>query len=104
MSDKSKIRVGDMTPYVLDYCVALVRCEVKIHKNKRLVWPMFHKMHPFILEGERISTVNMGGHWLAWSPQFTQTTGPTLMVAGLRCYVIQNLGSTVEVPDEVLQC
>ena len=105
MSKTSRINVEDMTPEVLDYAVAMFRGEVKSYPSKKgPVWPMFHKMHPFILEGEKISTVNMGGYWLAWTPKYTQANGPTLMIAGLRCYVIENLGRRVDIPDEVLQC
>lgn len=59
-----------------------------------------------ILERERINLKNDGltrGAWWACKPEgrFHQS-GPTMLIAGLRCFVERKLGDEVDVPDELM--
>ena len=41
-------------------------------------------------------------YWTAGKEGVMQAiTGPTLLIAGLRCYITSKLGDTVEVPDDL---
>ena len=63
-----------------------------------------------IIEREGISTVSQGdGHeWIAslWDYETEDwrlhTTGPTPLIAAMRCFVASKLGDEVDVPDELL--
>lgn len=62
--------------------------------------------HP-ILERNRINFKNDGltsGAWWACKPEgrFHQS-GPTMLIAGLRCWVTSKLGDEVDVPDELVK-
>lgn len=68
--------------------------------------------HP-LLERERISLqhlgdrIGWGARWPAWVPDGDSETipaasGPTMLIAGLRCLVAARLGPTVDVPQELL--
>ena len=62
-----------------------------------------------IIEREGISTVSQGdGHeWIAslWDYETEDwrlhTTGPTPLIAAMRCYIYAELGDEVEVPEEL---
>ena len=58
-----------------------------------------------ILEREKIGVdyYNTGKPlWIAGiAGMFQQATGPTPLIAGLRCYVSSRLGDEVEVPDDL---
>lgn len=63
-----------------------------------------------ILERERICiSIQHDGVWLAYSMQNYADrqefmhSGPTPLVAAMRCYVTSKLGEEVEVPDELLK-
>lgn len=68
--------------------------------NRAQGWP--------IIEREKISTQCRGdGVWFASTPEqyagsAANATGPTDLIAGLRCFVDSRLGSEVEVPDELV--
>lgn len=67
-----------------------------------------------ILERERISLqhlgdrIGWGARWPTWVPDgdggetIPAASGPTMLIAGLRCLVTARLGSTVHVPEELL--
>jgi hypothetical protein len=62
-----------------------------------------------IIEREGISTVQQGdaSEWVASVYNYNEgdwhlhTTGPTPLIAAMRCYVASKLGDEVEVPDEL---
>jgi len=59
-----------------------------------------------IIERESIGTFKEAGHWVADFCQdcgtMIETSGPTAIIAAMRCYIATKLGNEVEVPD-VLQ-
>lgn len=40
-------------------------------------------------------------HKTVYPPQPKSTTGPTILIAAMRCYVVSKLGNEVEVPKEL---
>ena len=63
-----------------------------------------------IIEREGISIVQQGdaAEWVASVYNYTEgdwhlhTTGPTPLIAAMRCYVASKFGDTVEIPDQLL--
>ena len=73
-----------------------------------------------IIERHNIATFpNLQGEWAAYAPNSTRTvsrtqtveevfvwafkqTGPTPLIAAMRCYVASKLGDTIELPEELL--
>jgi len=60
-----------------------------------------------IIEREKISVWARGGEWAAESfvpnHQGFESTGPTPLIAAMRCYVASKLGDEVELSEEVTQ-
>ena len=56
-----------------------------------------------IIEREGISIYRMTSDWsAAYNPSGATQDGPTPLIAAMRCYVSNCLGSEVEVPEELL--
>jgi len=60
-----------------------------------------------IIEWERINPTpyTVGKDWFATLPNATGgvcVTGPTLLIAAMRCFVTSKLGEEIEIPDELL--
>ena len=56
-----------------------------------------------ILEREGVSIYRMTSDWsAAYNPSGATQDGPTALIAVMRCYVSNCLGSEVEVPEELL--
>lgn len=55
-----------------------------------------------IIDREKIDTRWTGENWIV-GKLVKWVTGPTLLIAAMRCYVISNLGEKVEVPEELLK-
>ena len=54
-----------------------------------------------IIEREKIDTRWTGENWIA-GKLVKWVTGPTLLIAAMRCFVISKLGEEVDVPDELI--
>ena len=55
-----------------------------------------------IIEQEKIDTRWTGENWIA-GKLVKWVTGPTLLIAAMRCYVMSKLGEEVEVPEDLLK-
>ena len=55
-----------------------------------------------IIEQGKIDTRWIGENWIA-GKLVKWVTGPTLLIAAMRCYVASKLGEEVEVPEELLK-
>lgn len=55
-----------------------------------------------IIEWEKIELEHDGFAWWARITADEDYTGPTALVAAMRCYVASKLGEEVEVPDELI--
>jgi hypothetical protein len=60
-----------------------------------------------IIERERINTLDNGGDFSCYYSRGAAVgiryTGPTPLIAAMRCYVISKLGEEVEVLDELME-
>jgi hypothetical protein len=60
-----------------------------------------------IIEGEGISLDKVSETmWIAFrreGPAFSEESGPTPLIAAMRCFVASKLGDEVEVPDELVE-
>jgi hypothetical protein len=60
-----------------------------------------------IIERERISVWARGNEWAAESfipnAQGHEQTGPTPLIAAMRCYVASKLGDEIEIPEELME-
>ena len=117
---KNKIKVSEATGTVLDYLVA--KCEgynpFVVDKNAAyyspdhgsLVYALFStnwSQGGPIIEREKIQLLPSitSETWNAACPHHgncIQVTGPTPLIAAMRCYVVSKLGDEVEIPEELL--
>ena len=113
------MRTAELTGAALDWAVA--RCEgyfdigmASVHDGVADVF-YFDKWSPStdwaqggtIIEREGMQLWR-GGEWCAsldqsFNPPDFQT-GPTPLIAAMRCYVASKLGDEVELPEELLSC
>lgn len=56
-----------------------------------------------IIEREKIELIPKGTHWDAFADEDCHVpySGPTPLIAAMRCYVASQLGDEVELPDEL---
>lgn len=121
-----KIKVSKATPLQLDWLVAtceggtgfwydtVATCWVKIDgKDRALSKGWAQSFTPStdwaqggpIIEREGIWLRKMGKNWDAingWFPANIIQTGPTPLIAAMRCFVASKLGDEVEVPEELV--
>lgn len=55
-----------------------------------------------VIEREKISVVWSMTHWIAWTGVI-EHKGTTPLEAAMRCYVSGELGSEVDIPDELME-
>ena len=57
-----------------------------------------------IIELEKIgvSPVGIRGNWAAGTSMYRLDTGPTPLIAAMRCFVASKLGEEVEIPEELV--
>lgn len=126
-----KIKTSELVGDALNYAVALIEYGPrKVYINpdirRKGIWVVPQKnggknhFHPakshaqggYIIEREKISIVNAAGDdvWSAYpvSPSHEvalerRRSGPTHLIAAMRCYVALKLGDEVEIPEELLR-
>lgn len=64
--------------------------------------PIIHKEEISVIETGDASKWE-GRVWDEYSQSFRRWSGPTPLIAAMRCYVASKLGEEVEVPDELLK-
>lgn len=115
-----KVKTNELSGFALDWAVA--KCEqddtVRIYFDEDTGEKLFHddwdvpEFGPStdwaqggpIIHRERIR-IDPRGLWCAAhdSHEWTYCSGPTPLIAAMRCYVGSKLGDEVEVPDEILE-
>jgi hypothetical protein len=109
------MKTSELTGAALDWAVA--KCEgltVNIDGGMvRLIGQPFDRHYDFwapstdweqggpIIERERIELEHDGHTWWARIRADDDYTGPTPLIAAMRCYVASKLGDEVEVPEEL---
>lgn len=103
-----KIKTSETTPIQLNYLVA--KCEGIVWEQGDLdageYGPGFAPATDWaqggpIIEREGISLYLYGGS--EWNAHVggKESTGPTPLIAAMRCYVASKLGDTVDIPEEL---
>jgi hypothetical protein len=105
-----KIKVSESTGPVLDWLVA--KCE--LGDTVHYVWEHARNKHRYstnwaqggpVIERERINTLDNGGDFSCYYSRGAAVgiryTGPTPLIAAMRCCVISKLGEEVGVPEEL---
>ena len=109
-----KIKTSELSGVQLDWTVA--KCEGYAEGPCGSFWTTEDEPEDFkpstdwaqggpIIERERIElvAVELGEEWIArdyWK-EFDEQSGPTPLVAAMRCYVASKLGDEVEIPKEM---
>lgn len=99
------MKTSELTGAALDWAVA--KCEGAIGANDRLPWyaPSTDWVSGGpIIEREKLDVFCSGNVWDASTgdrhPNVIMT-GPTPLIAAMRCYVASKLGDDVDVPEEL---
>ena len=115
-----KIKTSELSGVQLDWVVAQCEkhevkfeCNLLFFSDKLQMLDYGIVYHPSkdweyggpIIERERIElvAVELGDEWIArdyWK-EFDEQSGPTPLVAAMRCFVASKLGEEVEIPEEV---
>lgn len=110
------MKTAELTGSALDWAVA--KCEGNPHEwcDMMIARPLSYVFRPStdwaqggpIIEREKINLKQRNGAWVAeleFLPgddnhyRYGKATGPTPLVAAMRCYVASKLGDNVEVPE-----
>lgn len=102
------IKVAEATELQLDWLVARIEGdELPKSGGKGLGYSSDWAVGGPIIERELIDLLHVRQNDLsvAWDATFGNdevvVSGPTMLIAGLRCYVASKLGETAEVPEEL---
>ena len=113
------MKTSELTGPALDWAVS--KCEYDELAAARIQWPQYMEHYPLvspstnwsqggpIIEREKIASEfrEPFGWWAAWIHGGTGDeygcTGPTPLIAAMRCYVASKLGDEVEIPKELTQ-
>ena len=108
---KMKIKTSELQGAALDWAVA--KCErIEFTYEDHPHHEMFNMHYSTdwaqggsIIEREIARVENLGGgNWAAYKNSESEThrlTGPTPLIAAMRCFVASKLGDTVEIPEEL---
>ena len=104
------MRTSELTGAALDWAVA--KCE-GITEGKDSAW-YYDRRDAYnystdwaqggpIIERQEIELVPKGMHWDAYADEdfHVPYSGPTPLIAAMRCYVASKLGDEVEIPEEL---
>lgn len=119
-----KVKTSELIKPALDWAVATILgysdLRVNPHKwdNGLVMTPPHAKYGPVylsdissstyweicgpIIEREKIDIEWVGREWVASVNAWTQITGPTPLIAAMRCFVASKLGEEVEIPNELI--
>lgn len=112
-----KIKTSELTGDALDWAVWQIEKEINYTPEQTQhmhPWPFSEKWEDGgpIIERERIGFEHRGSPtgWIARHPWKTQDekgtnlrcSGPTPLIAAMRCFVASKLGDEVDIPDELL--
>ena len=97
-----KIKTSELTGAALDWAVA--KCEGVVYHGP--AWTKYStdwSQGGAIIEREKINIYEISGVWKADIPGIQLSrSGPTPLIASMRCYVKFKLGDTVDVPEELI--
>ena len=95
-----KVKTSELTGRALNWAVG--GCEKRGYREYSTDWALGGP----IIERENIEMAyRVGVHWIATRVEgsaICEMTGPTQLVATMRCYVKSQLGDEVEVPEELM--
>lgn len=108
------MKTNELTGAALNWAVA--KAWQPVYSDKALLVAVHEGYHPStdwsqggpIIEREFITLINAAGDdvWSAYpiaeDPVAHRKSGPTPLIAAMRCYVASKLGDEVEVPDGLL--
>lgn len=112
-----KVKTQDLVDMALDRAVSLVEYDVTVRFFMTVDENSNWDFHPStnwaqggpIIEREciEVSCLRITGYtpnaWDARHPKKVSTSGPTPLVAAMRCFVAAHLGDEVELPDEIFE-
>ena len=98
-----KIETNELTGAALDWAVAI--CEHNVgwepEGEDRDHYSTDWAQGGPIIEREGIDLSRAGSGWWAVNSPLPIQSGPTPLIAAMRCYVASKLGDTVEIPEEL---
>jgi len=109
-----KIKVLEATSIQLNFMVAKATGMIVVNQNGGVFWGNFATVTPVtswaqagpIIESEKIDLFCSGYSWTASTGDCAVnviTTGPTPLIAAMRCFVTSKLGDEIEVADELCE-
>lgn len=104
------MRTSELTGAALDWAVA--KCwygdeydmSIPLFDDGLIFAPSTNWSHGGpIIEREEIELVPKGMHWDAYADEdfHVPYSGPTPLIAAMRCYVASKLGDTIDIPEEL---
>jgi len=100
-----KIKVSEATPTQIDWLVVVAMLSGRYSVSDLAPYSTSWAHGGPIIEREIARVENLGGgSWAAYKNSESEThrlTGPTPLIAAMRCYVASIFGDEVEIPEEL---
>ena len=104
-----KIKTSELTGQALDWAVCKAKGEYQCPVDEYTAVWMTNRRYSTdwllggpIIERERLCVYDIGGdEWGCDDNLIPRSTGPTPLIAAMRCYVASKLGDEVEIPEEL---
>ena len=98
------MKTSELSGAALDW--AVTKCEGYDHEVTSNEWGMWGWATNWaqggpIIERERIELEHDGFIWWARIKADEEYSGPTPLIAAMRCYVASQLGDTIDIPNEL---